>query len=73
MTGLDQEMMQKNISVKRLADSQKNVVTLAIVLVSVLVLFLLLGGLLYLFAGANGGYLPGSDGRRKNSKATDTK
>jgi Na+/proline symporter len=55
MTGLDQEMMQKNISVKRLADSQKNVVTLAIVLVSVLVLFLLLGGLLYLFAGANGG------------------
>ena len=55
MTGLDQEMMQKNISVKRLADSQKNVITLAIVLVSVLVLFLLLGGLLYLFAGANGG------------------
>lgn len=55
MTGLDQEMMQKNISVKRLGDSQKNVVTLAIVLVSVLVLFLLLGGLLYLFAGANGG------------------
>ena len=55
MTGLDQEMMQKNISVKRLADSQKNVITLAIVLVSVLLLFLLLGGLVYLFAGANGG------------------
>lgn len=55
MTGLDQEMMQKNISVKKLGDSQKNVVTLAIVLVSVLFLFLLLGGLLYLFASANGG------------------
>ncbi len=55
MTGLDQEMMQKNISVKRLGDSQKNVITLAIVLVSVLVLFLMLGGLLYLFASANGG------------------
>jgi Na+/proline symporter len=54
MTGLDQEMMQKNISVKRLADSQKNVLTLAVVLVSVLVLFLLLGGLLYLFATSNG-------------------
>jgi Na+/proline symporter len=54
MTGLDQEMMQKNISVKRLGDSQKNVVTLAIVLVSVLALFLLLGGLLYLFANAHG-------------------
>ena len=55
MTGLDQEMMQKNISVKKLGDSQKNVVTLAIILVSVLFLFLLLGGLLYLFASANGG------------------
>lgn len=54
MTGLDQEMMQKNISVKKLGDSQKNVITLAIVLVSVLLLFLLLGGLLYLFASANG-------------------
>ena len=54
MTGLDQEMMQKNISVKKLGDSQKNVISLAIVLVSVLVLFLMLGGLLYLFASANG-------------------
>lgn len=54
MTGLDQEMMQKNISVKRLGDSQKNVITLAIILVSVLFLFLLLGGLLYLYGNANG-------------------
>ncbi|MEO6732883.1 MAG: sodium:solute symporter [Ferruginibacter sp.] len=54
MTGLDQEMMQKNISVKRLADSQKNVITLAVILVSVLFLFLLLGGLLYLYGNANG-------------------
>ena len=54
MTGLDQEMMQKNISVKRLVDSQKNIITMAIVLVAVLALFLLLGGLLYLFANAKG-------------------
>ena len=54
MTGLDQEMMQKNISVKRLADSQKNVLTLAAILFCVLFLFLLLGGLLYLFATAHG-------------------
>jgi Na+/proline symporter len=54
MTGLDQEMMQKNISVKRLGDSQKNVITLAVILVSVLFLFLLLGGLLYLYGNANG-------------------
>ncbi len=55
MTGLDQEMMQKNISVKRLGDSQKNVMTLAVVLVSVLLLFLMLGGLLYLFVTSKGG------------------
>jgi Na+/proline symporter len=50
MTGMDQEMMQKNISVKRLADSQKNMVTLAIIMVCVVMLFLFLGGLLYLYA-----------------------
>jgi len=54
MTGLDQEMMQKNISVKKLGDSQKNVITMAIVLVGVLFLFLLLGGLLYLYATTQG-------------------
>ncbi len=56
MTGLDQEMMQKNISVKRLGDSQKNVITMAIILVAVLALFLLLGGLLYLFASSQGAH-----------------
>ncbi|WP_076377222.1 sodium:solute symporter [Filimonas lacunae] len=55
MTGLDQEMMQKNISVKKLGDSQKNVITMAIVLVGVLFLFLLLGGLLYLYGQSIGG------------------
>jgi Na+/proline symporter len=50
MTGLDQEMMQKNISVKTLADSQKNIVTLSIVMLGVVLLFLYLGGLLYLYA-----------------------
>jgi Na+/proline symporter len=50
MTGMDQEMMQKNISVKRLKDAQKNVVTLSLILMVVLLLFLFLGGLLYLYA-----------------------
>jgi len=54
MTGLDQEMMQKNISVKRLGDSQKNIITMSIVLVSVLFLFLVLGGLLYLYTTSKG-------------------
>ncbi len=50
MTGMDQEMMQKNISVRRLADSQKNVVTLSVILLFVILLFLVLGGLLFLYA-----------------------
>lgn len=52
MTGLDQEMMQKNISVKTLKDSQKNMMTFSAVLVVVNLLFLVLGGILYLYAAA---------------------
>jgi Na+/proline symporter len=52
MTGLDQEMMQKNISVRNVSDSQKNMISFSIVLVLVNFLFLLLGGLLCLYAQA---------------------
>ena len=54
MTGLDQEMMQKNISVKNLKDSQKNMMTFTAVLMVVNFLFLVLGGVLYLYASAKG-------------------
>ena len=54
MTGMDQEMMQKSISVRRLADAQKNMVVLAFVLVAVVGSFLFLGGLLQLFASSVG-------------------
>src|SRR5689334_22894033 len=54
MTGLDQEMMQKNISVKTLRGSQKNIMTFTAVLMVVNFLFLVLGGVLYLYANANG-------------------
>ncbi|MBI2721526.1 MAG: sodium:solute symporter [Bacteroidetes bacterium] len=50
MTGLDQEMMQKNISVKNMRDSQKNILSFSLVLVLVNFLFLFLGGILYLYA-----------------------
>jgi Na+/proline symporter len=50
MTGLDQEMMQKNISVKNLKDSQKNMMSFTAVLMLVNFLFLFLGGILYLYA-----------------------
>jgi Na+/proline symporter len=54
MTGMDQEMMQKNISVKKLKDSQKNMITFSIIQAVVVLLFLFLGGLLYVYAAANG-------------------
>ena len=54
MTGLDQEMMQKNISVRNLKDSQKNMITFSVIMVFVNLLFLLLGGLLYIYAFNNG-------------------
>lgn len=54
MTGLDQEMMQKNISVSNLKDSQKNMITFCFILLVANFIFLLLGGLLYLYADAQG-------------------
>ena len=54
MTGLDQEMMQKNISVDNLKNSKKNMLTFAGTLLVVNLAFLFLGGLLYLFAMQNG-------------------
>ena len=61
MTGLDQEMMQKNISVKKLGDSQKNMLTFSTIMLFVNFLFLVLGGLLYLFAAQRGLNLSGDD------------
>ena len=54
MTGMDQEMMQKNISVKTLKDAQKNIVTFSFVLLLVNALFMFLGGILYIYAQQNG-------------------
>jgi Na+/proline symporter len=50
MTGLDQDMMQKNLSCRSLADAQKNMFWLAIILVAVNFIFLSLGLLLYDYA-----------------------
>jgi len=61
MTGLDQEMMQKNISVKTLKDSQKNIMTFSMVLLLVNFLFLVLGGVLYLYASTQNISVPPDD------------
>ena len=49
MTGLDQEMMQKNLSCRNLRDAQKNMVTFSFIVVGVTLLFLLLGAALYIY------------------------
>lgn len=54
MTGLDQDMMQKNLSCPTLKDAQKNMFWFSVILVFVNVLFLALGALLYLFASSKG-------------------
>ncbi|MEQ1829417.1 MAG: sodium:solute symporter [Pirellula sp.] len=48
MTGLDQEMMQKNLSVRTLGDAQKNMRVFSVVMLLTNILFLLLGALLFL-------------------------
>ena len=54
MTGMDQEMMQKNISVKTLKDAQKNMIIFSVILLFVNALFLFLGGMLHLYAKQQG-------------------
>ena len=52
MTGLDQDMMQKNLSCKNLKEAQKNVITYGIAFVPINLLFMALGVLLVIFANS---------------------
>ncbi len=54
MTGLDQDMMQKNLTCPNLKDAQKNIFTFTIILTIVNFLFLFLGLLLTDYANSNG-------------------
>ena len=58
MTGLDQDMMQKNLSCRNLKDAKKNIITLSWILVPVNLLFLFLGASLYLYANQKGIQIP---------------
>jgi solute:Na+ symporter, SSS family len=60
MTGLDQDMMQKNLSCRNINDAKKNMTTLSLVLVPVNLIFLFLGAILFLFAAKNGIQMPES-------------
>lgn len=53
MTGVDQDMMQKNLSVSSLKKSQKNMMVFSVVLFFVNVLFVTLGGLLFVYLHNN--------------------
>ncbi len=54
MTGLDQEMMQKNLSCKNLKEAQKNMFTFSFILIFVNLMFLFLGAFLLYFAETRG-------------------
>ena len=54
MTGLDQDMMQKNLTCRNLKDAQKNMIWFSVVLVFVNILFLVLGLMLTQYADLNG-------------------
>ena len=58
MTGLDQEMMQKNLSCRNLRDAQKNMLSFSVVLVFVNMIFLFLGATLFLYANEAGIEIP---------------
>ena len=58
MTGLDQNMMQKNLSCKNLKEAQKNIYWFSLVLVIVNLFFVALGALLYIYAHTKGLVLP---------------
>ncbi|MDA3942970.1 MAG: sodium:solute symporter [Bacteroidetes bacterium] len=58
MTGLDQDMMQKNLSCRNLKDAQKNMTSLSLLLVPANLLFLFLGASLFVYANHFGVAIP---------------
>ena len=58
MTGLDQDMMQKNLTCKNIGDAQKNMFWFSLSLIFVNLLFLGLGALLYIYAASLGVDVP---------------
>jgi len=65
MTGLDQDMMQKNLTCKNTKESQWNVISLGFILIIVNFIFLTLGALLFIYAEKFGVSTPVIDGNLK--------
>ena len=67
MTGLDQDMMQKNLTCRNLNDARKNMIVFSFILTAVTFLFIVLGALLYIYSNQKGINIPLVD----NSPRTD--
>lgn len=65
MTGLDQDMMQKNLTCKSLKDAQKNMSTMITLLLVVNFVFLSLGALLFIYAEKFGVAIPELAGKQR--------
>ena len=63
MTGLDQDMMQKNLTCKSIKDAQKNMISFSFVLLFVTALFMFLGALLFTYKDLNGILIPEMGGQ----------
>jgi Na+/proline symporter len=58
MTGLDQDLMQKNLSLKNIREAQKNMFSFTAVFVVINIFFLSVGALLYIYATRSGITIP---------------
>lgn len=58
MTGLDQDMMQKNLSCRNIKDAKKNMYSFSLTLIPINLIFLCLGALIYIYASSKGIKLP---------------
>src|SRR5688572_17164518 len=58
MTGLNQDLMQKNLTCKNIKEAQKNMYSFTVIMVIINLLFLTLGALLYMYVNAKGILLP---------------
>ena len=63
MVGLDQDLMQKNLSCKNIGEAQKNMYTFTGIFVLINIFFLSVGALLYIYAEKNGIAIPKLNGK----------
>src|SRR5699024_8119084 len=58
MTGLDQDMMQKNLTCRNLKEAKKNMLTYGMTFITINIIFLTLGALLFVYAQKTGIPIP---------------